>query len=46
MLVCDMITQVPGKGFVLPINAITSMIGAPVVIMTIARNRKKRLIFN
>lgn len=46
MLVCDMITQVPGKGFVLPINAITSMIGAPVVIMTIARNRKRRLIFN
>ena len=46
MLVCDMITQVPGKGFVLPINAITSMIGSPVVIMTIARNRKKRLIFN
>lgn len=46
MLLCDMITQVPGKGFVLPINAITSMIGAPVVIMTIARNRKKRLIFN
>lgn len=46
LLICDIITQVPGKGFVLPINAITSLIGAPVVIMTIARNRKKRLIFN
>ncbi|WP_373811643.1 iron chelate uptake ABC transporter family permease subunit, partial [Porphyromonas loveana] len=45
MLICDIITQLPGRGFVLPINAITSMIGAPVVIWTIARNRKKRLIF-
>ncbi len=46
MLVCDIITQVPGKGFVLPINAITSLIGAPVVILIIAKNRKKRLVFN
>lgn len=46
MLFCDIITQLPGKGYVLPINAVTSLIGAPVVILVIARNRKRRLVFN
>lgn len=46
MLVCDILTQVPGKMLVLPINAITSLIGAPVVILLITRNRYKRLAFN
>lgn len=46
MLGCDLLTQVPGKMIVLPINAITSLIGAPVVIFVIARNRRKRVVFN
>lgn len=37
MLVCDIIAQLPGSEQVLPINAITSLIGAPVVIWVILR---------
>lgn len=32
MLFCDALTQFPGQSFVLPINAITSILGAPLVI--------------
>jgi iron complex transport system permease protein len=42
MLFCDMISQMPGFEFILPINAITSIIGAPVVIWLLLN--KKRLI--
>lgn len=37
MLICDMITQFPGRAFILPINAITSIIGAPIVIWLILK---------
>lgn len=37
MLICDMISQIPGSEHVLPINAITSLLGAPVVIWVILR---------
>ena len=40
MLVCDTISQMPGFDFVLPINAVTSIIGAPVVIWLLIRKRK------
>lgn len=40
MLVCDMIAQLPGSEYSLPINAITSIIGAPVVIWLLVRKRK------
>lgn len=43
LLLCDVIAQLPGKSAVLPINAITSIIGAPVVIWLLLR--KKRMIF-
>ncbi len=46
MLACDLLTQVPGKMIVLPINAVTSLIGAPVVILVILRNRRKRVVFS
>ena len=39
MLFCDMISQMPGMEFTLPINAITSIIGAPVVIWLLVRKR-------
>jgi iron complex transport system permease protein len=39
MLFCDMIAQMPGFDFTLPINAITSIIGAPVVIWLIVRKK-------
>ncbi|WP_324026691.1 iron ABC transporter permease [Maribacter sp. BPC-D8] len=40
MLVCDTIAQLPGSVSVLPINAITSILGAPVVIWLLVRKRK------
>lgn len=40
MLFCDSVAQLPGSSYVLPINAITSLIGAPVVIWVIVRNKK------
>ncbi|GAA4062474.1 iron ABC transporter permease [Flavobacterium cheonanense] len=42
MLFCDMVSQMPGFDFTLPINAITSIIGAPIVIWLLVR--KNRLI--
>ena len=39
MLFCDMVSQLPGLDFTLPINAITSIIGAPIVIWLIVRKR-------
>ena len=38
LLVCDLLTQAPGHQFVLPINAITSLLGAPVVILVVLGN--------
>lgn len=40
MLICDSIAQVPTSDYTLPINAITSLIGAPVVVWLLVRNRK------
>jgi iron complex transport system permease protein len=40
MLICDTIAQMPNSANVLPINAITSIIGAPVVIWLLIRKRK------
>lgn len=45
MLTCDILTQLPGRMLVLPINAITSLIGAPVVIFIITRNSRRRMLF-
>jgi iron complex transport system permease protein len=39
MLFCDMVSQLPSLNVVLPINAITSIIGAPVVIWLLVRKR-------
>ena len=40
MLISDIISQLPGSENVLPVNAVTSLIGIPVVIWVILRNRK------
>lgn len=40
MLICDTIAQLPNSAFVLPINAITSLFGAPVVIWLLMKKRK------
>lgn len=40
LLICDSIAQLPGSDYTLPINAITSLVGAPVVIWLLVRKRK------
>ena len=40
MLLSDIISQLPGSESVLPVNSVTSLIGIPVVIWVILRNRK------
>ena len=40
MLLCDIVAQLPGSEHTLPINAITSLVGAPVVIWLLVRKRK------
>jgi iron complex transport system permease protein len=45
MLASDIISQLPGSERVLPINAVTSLLGIPVVIWVIFRNRKLSGIF-
>lgn len=39
LLVCDIIAQLPGSQHVLPINAVTSFVGAPIVIWVIISKR-------
>ena len=39
LLICDSIAQIPGSPEVLPINGITSLIGAPLIILLILRQR-------
>jgi iron complex transport system permease protein len=40
MVICDSIAQLPGSELVLPINAVTSLIGAPVVIWLLVRKKR------
>ena len=40
LLICDSIAQLPTSEFTLPINAITSLFGAPVVIWLLVRKKK------
>lgn len=45
MLASDIISQLPGSDNILPVNAVTSLIGIPVVIWVILRNRKYSNLF-
>ena len=40
MLICDSLSQLPGSELVFPINAVTALIGAPVIIGLLLKNRK------
>jgi iron complex transport system permease protein len=40
MLMSDIISQLPGSDRILPVNSVTALIGIPVVIWVILRNRK------
>ncbi len=40
LLFCDSLAQVPGSTYVLPINAVTALIGAPLVVWIILKGKK------
>lgn len=40
MLLCDIIAQLPGREMVLPVNTVTALLGIPIVVLVIVRNRK------
>ncbi len=46
MLVCDSIAQLPGTQSVLPINVVTSLLGAPIVIWMIVSRHNLRASFS
>jgi iron complex transport system permease protein len=39
VLACDLLSQLPGGGSVLPLNAVTALFGAPIVIWVILRSK-------
>ena len=43
LLLCDILAHLPGSTYVLPINALTALIGAPVVIWIIVKNKRLRI---
>lgn len=45
LLICDIISQLPGRASTLPINGVTALFGAPVVIILILRSRKLKATF-
>ena len=45
MLACDIIAQLPGSQYTLPINAITALMGSPIVVWVILKNRNLRNAF-
>ncbi|MCZ4696091.1 iron ABC transporter permease [Ancylomarina euxinus] len=46
MLICDILSQVPGNQTTLPINSVTAIFGGPVVIWVIIRSRSVKASFS
>lgn len=44
-LACDLIARLPGTEWVLPLNAVTALLGAPVVLWIILKSQKIKTIF-
>jgi len=42
MLICDVISQMPSSSMVLPINSVTAIFGAPIVIWIILQNKRSQ----
>lgn len=40
MLLCDIASQLPSSGMSIPVNTVTALVGIPVIITVIVRNRK------
>ncbi len=45
LLLCDIISQLPGKATALPINTVTALFGAPIVVFLIIKNRSLKSSF-
>jgi iron complex transport system permease protein len=43
LLLCDLISQLPGSTQIIPLNAVTSLIGAPIVIWMIIKSKTVRV---
>lgn len=43
LLLCDILAHLPGSTYILPINALTALVGAPVVIWIIVKNKRLRI---
>ncbi len=42
MLLCDLVSQLPGFDLVLPINTVTALFGIPVVVLVVWNNKRSR----
>jgi iron complex transport system permease protein len=42
MLICDIVSQVPGSQTTLPLNSITALFGAPIILGIIIKNKKMK----
>lgn len=42
MLICDIVSQVPGTQTTLPLNSVTALFGAPVILAIIIKNKKMK----
>ncbi len=40
LLICDIISQLPGMNFTLPINSIAALMGIPIVIYVVVKNKR------
>ncbi|HLP41943.1 MAG TPA: iron ABC transporter permease [Fibrobacteria bacterium] len=45
LLLCDIVSQLPGSRFLMPLNVLTALVGAPVVIAVVIRARHRRNFF-
>lgn len=45
MLFCDFISKMPGSDFILPVNSITALLGAPFVIFVVIKNQQLKRYF-
>lgn len=43
MLVCDVVSQLPGTDLVLPVNTITALFGIPVVVLVVINSKRGRM---
>ncbi len=43
LIICDIISQLPGSNLTLPINSVTSIMGIPIVVWIIFKNKKNNL---